>query len=160
MDECVKAGDVCPSALHCLKQGDGSYACGCDAKGFKVVGERDARNCAGKSFSYVMDDHASFIFYITIENTDWLLKESFWYMYESIQNTGSGSRSSEQKTAPCKWNVTIIVADIDECKEKKFSCPMDRVCKNRPGGYECVCKKGLRLDYDGKCVRKYSYQQK
>ena len=70
MDECVKAGDVCPSALHCLKQTDGSYACACDAKGFKVVGERDTRNCAGKSFSYVMDDHASFIFYITIENTD------------------------------------------------------------------------------------------
>jgi len=62
MDECVKAGDVCPSALHCLKQKDGSYACTCDAKGFKVVGERDARNCAGERFGYVMDDHASFIF--------------------------------------------------------------------------------------------------
>lgn len=56
MDECVKAGDVCPSALHCLKQGDGSYACGCDAKGFRVVGERDARNCEG---SYFMDFRVS-----------------------------------------------------------------------------------------------------
>ena len=46
MDECVKAGDVCLSALRCLKQGDGSYACGYDAKGFKIVGERDARTCA------------------------------------------------------------------------------------------------------------------
>ena len=66
MDECVKAGDVCPSALHCLKQGDGSYACACDAKGFKVVGKGDARNCAGKSFSYVMDDHAFYLFWYYI----------------------------------------------------------------------------------------------
>ena len=35
MDECVKAGDVCLSALRCLKQGDGSYACGYDAKWFQ-----------------------------------------------------------------------------------------------------------------------------
>ena len=48
MDECVKAGDVCPSALHCLKQTDGSYACACDAEGFKVVGKGDSRTCAGK----------------------------------------------------------------------------------------------------------------
>ena len=54
MDECVKAGDVCPSALHCLKQRDGSYACACDAKGFKVVGKGEARTCAGKISSYVL----------------------------------------------------------------------------------------------------------
>ena len=61
MDECEKAGDVCPSALHCLKQGDGSYACACDAKGFKVVGKGDARTCAGKLSSFVMGDHTYFI---------------------------------------------------------------------------------------------------
>ena len=54
MDECVKAGDVCPSALHCLKQRDGSYACACDAEGFKVVGKGEARTCAGKISSYVL----------------------------------------------------------------------------------------------------------
>ena len=61
MDECVKTGDVCPSALHCLKQGDGSYACACDAKGFKVAGKGDGRTCAGKLSSFVMDDHTYFI---------------------------------------------------------------------------------------------------
>ena len=62
MDECVKAGDVCPSALHCLKQGDGSYACACDAEGFKVVGEGDARTCAGKISSFVLYDQAYLTF--------------------------------------------------------------------------------------------------
>ena len=62
MDECVKAGDVCPSGLHCLKQRDGSYACACDAKGFKVVGRGDARTCAGRISSYVLYDQAYLIF--------------------------------------------------------------------------------------------------
>ena len=62
MDECVKAGDVCPSGLRCLQQRDGSYACACDAKGFKVVGRRDARTCAGRISCYVLYDQAYLIF--------------------------------------------------------------------------------------------------
>ena len=62
MDECVKAGDVCPSGLRCLKQTDGSYACACDAEGFKVVGKGDSRTCAGKISSYVLYDQAYFVF--------------------------------------------------------------------------------------------------
>ncbi|CAH3037998.1 unnamed protein product, partial [Porites lobata] len=42
--------------------------------------------------------------------------------------------------------------DTNECKEKKHNCSIDRVCQNRLGGFDCLCQKGLRLDYDGKCV--------
>ena len=49
MDECEKAGEVCPSALQCLKQDDGSFACDCDANS-KVVGEGDARTCQGTDY--------------------------------------------------------------------------------------------------------------
>ena len=44
-NECVKQGDVCPSALRCLNR-KGSFACGCDP-GFKVVGYEEARTCKG-----------------------------------------------------------------------------------------------------------------
>ena len=44
-NECVKQGDVCPSALLCLNR-NGSFACGCDP-GFKVVGYEEARTCKG-----------------------------------------------------------------------------------------------------------------
>ena len=49
MDECEKAGEVCPSALQCLKQEDGSFACDCDVNS-KVVGEGDARTCQGTDY--------------------------------------------------------------------------------------------------------------
>ena len=49
MDECEKAGEVCPSALQCLKQEHGSFACDCDANS-KVVGEGDARTCQGTDY--------------------------------------------------------------------------------------------------------------
>jgi len=49
MDECEKAGELCPSALLCLKQEDGSFACDCDANS-KVVGEGDARTCQGTDY--------------------------------------------------------------------------------------------------------------
>ena len=46
LDECEKAGEVCPSALLCLKNENGTFACGCDADS-KVVGEGDNRTCQG-----------------------------------------------------------------------------------------------------------------
>ena len=49
MDECEKVGELCPSALLCLKQEDGSFACDCDVNS-KVVGEGDARTCQGTDY--------------------------------------------------------------------------------------------------------------
>ena len=48
-DECEKAGELCPSALLCLRQEDGSFACDCDVNS-KVVGEGDARTCQGTDY--------------------------------------------------------------------------------------------------------------
>ena len=40
-------GDVCPPTLNCLKQGNGSYVCGCTKKGYVVKGDDQERTCEG-----------------------------------------------------------------------------------------------------------------
>ena len=56
LDECEKAGKVCPSELLCLENENGTFACGCDVDS-KVVGEGDARTCQGKNFSQYKGRH-------------------------------------------------------------------------------------------------------
>lgn len=37
--------------------------------------------------------------------------------------------------------------DLDECLEERSCCEQD--CTNYPGGYECYCSAGYRLNSDG-----------
>uniref|UniRef100_M8BF47 Wall-associated receptor kinase 1 n=1 Tax=Aegilops tauschii TaxID=37682 RepID=M8BF47_AEGTA len=47
--------------------------------------------------------------------------------------------------------------DIDECKfPDLYYCSSKGICKNRPGGYDCPCKPGMRGDGKlGQCVEKF-----
>ena len=41
--------------------------------------------------------------------------------------------------------------DINECIEDNGGCEYS--CKNTDGGYHCTCKRGTKLDIDGKsCI--------
>lgn len=47
-------------------------------------------------------------------------------------------------------------ADVDECGEQSSCCEQD--CTNYPGGYECYCSAGYRLNSDGcSCDGKFSF---
>ncbi|VAH53647.1 unnamed protein product [Triticum turgidum subsp. durum] len=39
--------------------------------------------------------------------------------------------------------------DIDECKLPENPCSNGGICKNRPGGYDCPCKFGMKADGQG-----------
>lgn len=39
------------------------------------------------------------------------------------------------------------LTDVDECEEQSSCCEQD--CSNYPGGYECYCSAGYRLNSDG-----------
>lgn len=41
----------------------------------------------------------------------------------------------------------LCVPDLDECVEETSCCEQD--CTNYPGGYECYCRAGYRLNSDG-----------
>ncbi len=40
-----------------------------------------------------------------------------------------------------------FVLDLEECEEGTSCCEQD--CTNYPGGYECYCRAGYRLNADG-----------
>ena len=44
----------------------------------------------------------------------------------------------------------IVLADIDECSIQTDSCTTLQDCTNKPGTFECVCKKGYRMK-EGAC---------
>ncbi|KAH3774017.1 hypothetical protein DPMN_175388 [Dreissena polymorpha] len=45
------------------------------------------------------------------------------------------------------WNNQFqMCVDTDECYEKRFDCPKDRVCMNSVGSYICTCPKGYDVD--------------
>uniref|UniRef100_A0A0A9XFE0 Fibulin-2 n=4 Tax=Lygus hesperus TaxID=30085 RepID=A0A0A9XFE0_LYGHE len=41
--------------------------------------------------------------------------------------------------------IAKVCQDIDECAEDT-PCDSTQECRNNPGGYDCVCKRGLKLD--------------
>ncbi|BAF25967.2 Os10g0116600 [Oryza sativa Japonica Group] len=54
--------------------------------------------------------------------------------------------------------------DIDECQLRiqfpelrdVYPCSSDGICKNRPGGYDCPCKPGMKGDGKaGTCTEKF-----
>lgn len=45
-------------------------------------------------------------------------------------------------------------SDLDECATKNGGC--EHGCKNTPGSYSCVCRRGYELDADGKkCLGRF-----
>ncbi|XP_038219237.1 latent-transforming growth factor beta-binding protein 4-like isoform X2 [Zerene cesonia] len=42
--------------------------------------------------------------------------------------------------------------DVNECDEGRHICSTLEYCKNRPGGYECVCVPGFTRDVSGWCA--------
>lgn len=42
---------------------------------------------------------------------------------------------------------SLCFPDLDECLEESSCCEQD--CTNYPGGYECYCRAGYRLNSDG-----------
>lgn len=69
--------------------------------------------------------------------------------YSSCANATSG----EGYVCKCWDNydgnpyITDGCQDIDECKSPElYYCSSNGVCKNRPGGYDCPCKRGMRGD--------------
>ena len=36
--------------------------------------------------------------------------------------------------------------DIDECKVRNGGCGLDQICLNIPGGLECLCEPGKKLN--------------
>lgn len=52
-----------------------------------------------------------------------------------------------------------VIADIDECKDKKGGCTHN--CTNTEGEYECSCIEGFELEEDGHgCSGKGSLNKK
>ena len=43
--------------------------------------------------------------------------------------------------------MAVCVLDLDECETGSSCCEQD--CTNYPGGYECYCGAGYRLNSDG-----------
>jgi len=53
--------------------------------------------------------------------------------------------------------ITDGCQDIDECKfPELYPCLSDAICKNRPGGYDCPCKFGMKGDgKEGTCTSSF-----
>ena len=46
-----------------------------------------------------------------------------------------------------KWIPQFqLCADADECYDRDFFCPSDKVCKNTVGGYRCQCQRGYKAN--------------
>lgn len=59
-------------------------------------------------------------------------------------------RAGKRFTAVGSWFQSpclLCLADVDECGEQSSCCEQD--CTNYPGGYECYCSAGYRLNPDG-----------
>ena len=41
--------------------------------------------------------------------------------------------------------------DIDECANREANCGPDQICKNKPGGYVCVCPAGFIISQNRNC---------
>ena len=39
-------------------------------------------------------------------------------------------------------DINNIVADLDECEFRRYSCDINAECKNTIGSYECQCRDG------------------
>ena len=51
--------------------------------------------------------------------------------------------------------MSFSTTDIDECKVKdNNNCTSHKKCVNKPGSYDCLCKKGYHMDkLERECVR-------
>ena len=63
----------------------------------------------------------------------------------------------------------LLSVDIDECalrekypdKQKDYPCSSDGICVNKPGGYDCPCKHGMRGDGKaGTCTEQFPLRAK
>ncbi|KAF6987396.1 hypothetical protein CFC21_005049 [Triticum aestivum] len=80
--------------------------------------------------------------------------------YACVSSNSSCANTATGYVCKC-WNnyegnpyISNGCQDIDECKlPERYPCSSDGICKNRPGGYECPCKFGMKGDRkEGTCT--------
>ncbi|XP_055859624.1 uncharacterized protein LOC106051838 isoform X2 [Biomphalaria glabrata] len=68
----------------------------------------------------------------------------------------SNSMSCDNHHGTCSclpgWTGPDCSLDRDECSEKRATCPEYSDCRNKKGGYECVCKAGLEMNNQNICT--------
>ena len=70
----------------------------------------------------------------------------------SLSLSLSVSKSLSPPLPPCTVQtnrLSVVLLDHDECEHREACC--SQVCKNSPGGYECNCRAGFRMQRDG-CI--------
>ncbi|CAH3037994.1 unnamed protein product, partial [Porites lobata] len=121
-NECVKQGDVCPSALLCLNR-KGSFACGCDP-GFKVVGYEEARTCKALDECDKQGDSCP---------------SGLQCLKQANGSHVCGCSAGYKVIGEGEWRSCQV---MDECDKRGNSCPSRLKCITRDNiTHECGCEK-------------------